>query len=135
MNRRRFLAAASLGTAAWAFTGVEPFAFSGASVSSFAHRQVLHVFPQLRHTHAVGTRYLSLYPEEASTDFLLARLCEDKVVFNVILKSNKRYPSDELVLAFDAKIREDFAQEDTVQVAGWILSRTEARLCALAALA
>jgi hypothetical protein len=32
------------------------------------------------------------------------------------------------------RVRADFAKEDTVQVCGWVLSRTEARLCAVAAL-
>jgi hypothetical protein len=31
----------------------------------------------------------------------------------------------------DAKVREDFASGTTVQLDGWVLSRTEARLCAL----
>ena len=42
---------------------------------------------------------------------------------------------DELRALVGARVREDFEVEDTVQVDGWILSCTEARLCALASMA
>ena len=37
--------------------------------------------------------------------------------------------------SIDARTREEFARSETVQVHGWILARTEARQCALYALA
>jgi hypothetical protein len=42
---------------------------------------------------------------------------------------------DEVRGALAARVRADFDEEETVQLGGWVLSRTEARLCALAALA
>jgi hypothetical protein len=36
-----------------------------------------------------------------------------------------------LRVRLDARVREDFASGATVQLDGWVLSRTEARLCAL----
>jgi hypothetical protein len=42
---------------------------------------------------------------------------------------------DELRVLLDHKMRRDFADEKVVQLQGWILSVTEARLCALMALA
>jgi len=39
---------------------------------------------------------------------------------------------DDLRALVATRVREDFDSEDTVQVDGWILSCTEARLCALA---
>jgi hypothetical protein len=42
---------------------------------------------------------------------------------------------DDLRAAVAVRVREDFEAGDTVQVDGWILSCTEARLCALAAIA
>ena len=46
----------------------------------------------------------------------------------------QRLPQPELRERLQAAIREDFAQGSTVDVYGWMLSATEARLCALAAL-
>jgi hypothetical protein len=41
---------------------------------------------------------------------------------------------DELRALVAARVREDFDSDDVVQVDGWILSCTEARLCALASI-
>jgi hypothetical protein len=41
---------------------------------------------------------------------------------------------DEMRRLVAERVRADFDEEQTVQVCGWVLSRTEARLCALAAL-
>jgi hypothetical protein len=41
---------------------------------------------------------------------------------------------DELRALISERVRADFAEEDTVTVRGWVLSRTEARMCALASL-
>jgi hypothetical protein len=45
-----------------------------------------------------------------------------------------RVSDDELRALLAAGVREDFAAERTVRCGGWVLSATEARLCALAAL-
>lgn len=77
----------------------------------------------------VGRAYLEVYPDEAS----VARLVE---LIGV--------PADELASATDGtaalpwfrqRIAEDFRTGRTVLVRGWVLSRTEARVCALASLA
>ncbi|HEX2106088.1 MAG TPA: hypothetical protein VHF51_20740, partial [Solirubrobacteraceae bacterium] len=41
---------------------------------------------------------------------------------------------DEMRRLVADRVRADFEEEETVNVCGWVLSRTEARLCALAAL-
>jgi hypothetical protein len=45
-----------------------------------------------------------------------------------------RLGDDEMRRLVAERVRADFEQEATVRVCGWVLSRTEARLCALAAL-
>jgi hypothetical protein len=41
----------------------------------------------------------------------------------------------ELILTLQQQIRQDYIEERVVKLQGWILSVTEARLCALTALA
>jgi hypothetical protein len=80
---------------------------------------------------AVGREYLRIAPLEADTLKLTAFICAHR---------QERY--DELNFASMGKVRsillhqqrEDFDKGRTVNVQGWILSETEARLCALTAL-
>ena len=37
---------------------------------------------------------------------------------------------EQRLIALDERIRVEFARGDIVQIGGWVLSRTEARLCA-----
>lgn len=69
----------------------------------------------------IGRRYLAIAPGEADPVRLAATLpaLRDPV-------AQRR--------ALDAARRRDFAAGDTVILDGWILARSEARLCALAAL-
>jgi hypothetical protein len=79
---------------------------------------------------AVGREYLRLLPaREANAEQLLHLLHgADGAQFTATNSAELR------VLVREAQ-RSDFAEGRTVMVDGWILSRTEARLCALAALA
>jgi hypothetical protein len=75
---------------------------------------------------AVGREYLRAAPHDRVRARLVAEL-------DTVIGSGS--PSDaEIRRRVSARIREDYAAGDTVRVRGWILSRTEARLCALAAL-
>lgn len=71
----------------------------------------------------VGRAYLRRHPEEARTAELRRHLRELPLDAPRELGSRAR-----------TRIREDFACGQVVQVEGWLLSRTEVRLCALAAL-
>jgi hypothetical protein len=80
---------------------------------------------------AIGLAYLRTVPEEANAQQLTQLICSSW---------EQRY--DELVHANAAKIktillrqqRQDFEKGRIIELEGWILSETEARLCALAAL-
>ena len=73
---------------------------------------------------AVGRVYLEATPAEASLATLLERLdCE----------ALSRDPGDARA-ELRARHRRDFREGRTVTLDGWLLSRTEARLCAVAAL-
>ena len=79
---------------------------------------------------AVGEAYLALRLEERSADLLtesiLADLASDVPWHALTTEQLRAF----LVL----RIQNDFARAMTVEIDGWMLSRTEARLCALVAL-
>lgn len=74
----------------------------------------------------VGQAYLGAYPEEAELERLVRQL-------ESALASPPR-SRRALRERLGATVRQDFADGRTVRVQGWVLSRTEARLCGVAAL-
>lgn len=79
----------------------------------------------------VGRIYLNTAPPgESDPDELVARIAGDNLASWESLAADR----DSLFDAVRARHRDDFEQGRTASVDGWVLSRTEARLCALAAL-
>ncbi len=79
----------------------------------------------------VGAVYLQNTPAEAHPDTLVACLC----VGGGLRKSELTQASvKQLRFRFAKLIRDDFANDRMVSLDGWMLSTTEARLCALVAL-
>lgn len=78
----------------------------------------------------IGQRYLALAPAEADAALLAARIAVTPQYY-LRLASAAEPTLRALILA---QQQADFAEGRTVTVDGWILSLTEARLCALAAL-
>jgi hypothetical protein len=80
----------------------------------------------------VGRAYLATHPDEADPVQLLAAI----EAAGGIGRSVARQPIDATALAraVAEAVRDDFLDRRTVRVDGWVLARTEARLCALAAL-
>ena len=73
----------------------------------------------------LGRLYLDGAPQEADTAHLLT----------LIGAAPAATETDEALRArLEARIREDFINDDLVAVDGWLVSRTEARLCALVSL-
>jgi hypothetical protein len=68
----------------------------------------------------VGAAYLARFPGESDPLRLLALLDVPAQVSGVALRA-----------WVQERARADFAREETVDVGGWLLSRTEARLCGL----
>jgi hypothetical protein len=75
-----------------------------------------------RAVRALGIRYLERHPEERDPGFLHAATLAGA-------GKGKRNAA-----ALRARSRDDFRRGDTVLIEGWVLSRTECRLCALVAL-
>jgi hypothetical protein len=75
---------------------------------------------------AIGRRYLAERPHEADATHLARHLFGDGGAVPVSLADIRQ--------AVVAARNRDFAQGDTVLVDGWLLARSEARLCALSVL-
>jgi hypothetical protein len=103
---------------AW-LTGHSPLAIKISALPS--HRQSARV---------VGLAYLQQYPHEADERLLLERLAASVAGGEALSRSSDQ----ELKALLASAIRQDFAAERVVKIQGWILSATEARLCALSAL-
>lgn len=101
-----------------------------ASVIHHAARNVRRSFFHPDDAASLGRRWLQNEPAPADVASLLHQLIADTPQWRIALRS----PSAVRVLAAE-RTALDFTQGATVELDGWVLSRTEIRLCALAALA
>ena len=79
----------------------------------------------------IGGEYLLKYPQEADLDTLLDQIASRIVASDVGLFTTT---DQQLREPLAGMIRADFAVDRIVKLRGWVLSATEARLCALAVL-
>jgi hypothetical protein len=79
---------------------------------------------------AVGREYLRAAPAETDTGVLVSLLAES---LPGGMRTVERAADGRLRELLHGATREDFDAERTVQVDGWVLARTEARLCGLVA--
>ena len=88
----------------------------------------------LRHEESashIGHLALASRPEMADRGALLTQLLDD---LRLDVARATRASADMLGLRLTERIRNDFAELCTISLDGWLLSLTEVRLCALAAL-
>jgi hypothetical protein len=80
---------------------------------------------------AIGTAYLKVTPGEqasgALSDALTRNLADGREALSALDDAALR-------LALSIQVRRDFETSDVIELEGWVLSRTEARLCALVAI-
>jgi hypothetical protein len=128
MRRRTFLlgAAASGLSLGWRSLGSWPF-----SPPQLSGGERLAALLDGEGARAVGREYLRAFPAEASRGVLAARVVEQLPGGSRALASAPDDRLRELLLRATAA---DFKDLRTVELRGWVLARTEARLCALAAL-
>lgn len=97
--------------------------------SDYPGLQLARIFGNRVSAKAVGREYLRLMPMEADIDLLIQR------IFSRDPDEQYRYvemkPFREMI---SARILSDFERDRVLAVHGWILSQTELRLCAIAAL-
>lgn len=92
--------------------------------------RLLTVFRRRKSAMIVGRKYLERHPRETDPDLLVKLIAGDPL---------RPLPTDEddrraLARWLQLRFREDFIQGLTVRVEGWLLSQTEARLCAMVAM-
>jgi hypothetical protein len=81
-----------------------------------------------RRARALGERYRAQFPEEAPAGVLTSLIGASLGLSGC---SAAPVPRDALRALMDARVRAEFGAGDVVRVGGWVLARTEARLCAL----
>jgi hypothetical protein len=115
-RRRTLIAAAALATLlagrGW------PFSERGAAAS------LVRSIRARASARIIGAAYLATHPDEADAAILCRAIAAD-------LATAAPRDQAELDRALANRVRADFLQRRTVKVDGWVLSRTEARLCAL----
>ena len=131
VSRRRFLAAAGgIGLGAVA-VAVRPWtslvAFAPVSVAE----RLAGLFSHRASAAAVGSVYLARDPDEATVPRLVEAItAELPQGRRTVLEAN----GDELRALLLERVRIDFEEDRIVDVGGWLLSDTEARLYALTSL-
>jgi hypothetical protein len=129
MGRRTFLLAA-IGSGlslVWRSVGFWPFLRTSPSGSErlagfLAHEESARV---------VGREYLRVIPAEASRSLLTARVVQR---LPGGFRTVETADDSRLYGLLRRAVGEDFRDLRTIELHGWVLARTEARLCALAAL-
>ena len=129
MTRRKFLLSVMLmNTVTW-FAGLSVFArLCGFQKSGMTIDEIkwclLGIFSDLDSPRILGKRYLALYPQEKPGALLLAAR----------IQSSQPGTSGAARRLLARERELDFRNGEIVMVDGWILSRTEAEICALTAL-
>lgn len=124
MTRRAFLAAAALAAAGGAGI-LYRRADDGFDPELEQTRDAARVLDELEPARRVGRAYLDDHPGEAA-EATLVRLLEREPGWSAAWDD-----ADALAQLARRTIRSEYADGTTVTVQGWLLSRTEARLCAL----
>lgn len=126
IGRRRFLRIALVGAGTTLGSGVLWWRYTSAR-----ERHVLRMGAWVstsQDAQDLGRAYFAIQPEEESEDTLIRLLSADLDVSVFGMNDG------ELRLVSRARMRRDFEEGNTVLVRGWVFSRTELRLCGLAAL-
>lgn len=101
----------------------------GALASRTAQLRGLIREPQL--ARMLGRVYRAQRPEEADAGALTRLLWRDLGLSDAPELQVGAPSREQLRAALDARVRAQFGSGDSVRLHGWVLARTEARLCAL----
>lgn len=111
-------------------SGMVPVLASVRPIWSLLHDTLSGFFTRPSSAGVIASEYLRIYPDE-NDEILLARF---------ILRgwtggnSDRDQSAKELQTWIRSRIRADFEMENVIRIRGWILSRTEVRVCAFAAI-
>jgi hypothetical protein len=120
MERRYFLTSITAGSAMLLLpVGVVSCASKGMELQLAVPRSLMPICNS-ETLLEIGRVYLKMFPEENEIEVLSALISRE-----LSINSNKFFED------LAAKITEEFKNRQFVEVGGWLLSRTEARQCAL----
>ena len=141
MSRRKFLLlGGGIGGSLLAAPGLTWLGSIWQDQEKTLHSRLITLFHHQRSARVIGRTYLQRYPQEADIRVLLKKVVADASDASSNNPSDstdrlRRAGDGELMDVLQRRIRQDFVEEKVVKLQGWILSATEARLCALRALA
>ncbi len=127
VNRRTLLRVAGAGTGAAILAGAG-LGFACRSRPESTAQRMTWAFGDRSYARSIGAKYLADRPSEGSVT-LLTSLIEARIPRQAVVTCPATAVSVTSRVA-----RDDFVAGRTVWVDGWLLSATEARLCALATL-
>ena len=125
----RLLVATGLGSSFSSHASPAASAGAGGALSPLSNR-LNDLFTAKESARVVGRRYLQLFPHEADPHLLTRLICRSERRYARLTRVDG--PTLRDVLA--RQQRQDFRNRRIVTIDGWMLSETEARLCAIAAL-
>jgi hypothetical protein len=101
------------------------------------HERLAALFPHQSSARVIGRTYLQQYPPENNVRDLLTGIVAGPANDRFSGRSDRLSTAadHELISTLQQQILQDYVEERVVKLQGWILSVTEARLCALTALA
>ncbi len=108
------------------FTEARP----AADVSQALAWRLSRFFVARQSAQVLGRRYLDRQPHEANLGLLTARISRTAENYVRLASADM----EQLRALLSTQMRQDFEDNLTVSIDGWILSETEARLCAIAAI-
>jgi len=145
MSRRKFLLlGGGIGGSLLATPGLTWLGSIWQDQEKTLHSRLTTLFHHQQSARMIGRTYLQRYPQEGNIQVLLEKVVAEASgipsdsSFNTPPSSAdrlRRAGDRELMDVLQRRIRQDFVEEKVVKLQGWILSATEARLCALRALA
>lgn len=127
MQRRNFLSLSASGIALtllpWSLTSCDTWSKWS---ETLAMPTVLGRFCSTEELKKIGSAYLSKQKDEASEDAL-----EEKLLIQPDRKLFDPASAEALQDYLSTQIENDFIEDNTMILDGWVISRTEARQCAL----
>lgn len=120
MNRKKFMVVSGLGLAALSLPVACQFSRKREQLAVLALPEGLSRVCDTASLVSVGAQYRKRQAEEDDEDLLFELLLPESAV-----------PPDSLGQMLRDRIRADYENNDTLILDGWVLSRTEARQCAL----
>jgi len=124
MNRREFLVSLASGGAGFALVISQTGCWNGESL----HLELTDFLTDAPSARLIGQVYLQLEPDERDVERLV------ELVFPGLRSAHGLPGRDEVLAHFLASVRSDFEELRIVRIGGWLLSRTESRLCGLTTL-